>query len=55
MKKNNLSKAHLCAMEDMRKEGVRVREIALRTSSLLVRQNEISDKQCNGRAYFNHD
>ena len=54
MKKKNPSKAYLCAMEDMRKEGMRVREIALRTSSI-IRQNEISDKQCNGKAYFNYD
>jgi len=53
MKKKNLSKAYLCAMEDMRKDGVRVQEIVLRTSGF-VHQNEISDKQCNGKAYFNY-
>lgn len=54
MKTKNLSNAYLAAIEDMRKDGVRVREIALRTSSLLIRPREISDKQRNGRPYFNY-
>ena len=42
------------AMRDMKKEGMNTEVISIRSFEGRVRQNELSDKLVNGKAYFNY-